>query len=82
VFETGKQVADVYRKMCEDQGADLKYTLQGIPDTSIGYDPDVFARFFWECIRLPFLITADSLNSPQDPLGSSCRSCIGNKRFY
>jgi len=29
--------------MHEDQGADLKYVLEEIPETSIGYDPDDYS---------------------------------------
>lgn len=48
VFKTGVTTANVYRSMFEDQGADLKYVLEEVPDTSIAYDPDDYSPFAWE----------------------------------
>jgi len=48
LFKWRKQVADVYVSMHEDQGVDKKYRLEGIPDTTIGYDRDDFAPWSWD----------------------------------
>lgn len=47
VFKTGLKTANVYDAMMEDQGADLKYVLKEVPDTSVSYDPDDYSPFDW-----------------------------------
>lgn len=48
VFKTGLKTANVYHRMFEDSGADLKYVLEEIPETSIEYDPDDYSPWQWE----------------------------------
>lgn len=47
IFKTSKKTADVFDDMHEDQGANKKYELVDIPDTSLTYEPDDFAPFSW-----------------------------------
>lgn len=48
VFKTGLKTANVYESMMEDEGTDLKYLLERIPETTLDYDPDDYSPFSWE----------------------------------
>lgn len=47
IFKTGLESADVFESMDEDAGADLKYELEDIPESTISYDPDDFSPWSW-----------------------------------
>lgn len=47
IFKTGVKTANVFESMFEDQGSDLKYVLQEVPDTTVEYSPDDYSPFSW-----------------------------------
>lgn len=47
IFKVGLKTANVFESMFEDQGSDLKYVLEEVPDTGVEYDPDDYSPFSW-----------------------------------
>jgi hypothetical protein len=47
VFKTELKTAEVYDRMVDEQGVDLKYVLEEIPETTIEYDPDDYSPWSW-----------------------------------
>lgn len=48
IFKTSLKTADVFARMDDDAGADLKYELEEIPDTTLNFDPDDWSPWNWE----------------------------------
>jgi len=48
IFKVGLKTANVFESMHEDQGSNLKYVLEEIPDTTLDYDPDDYSPFSWD----------------------------------
>jgi hypothetical protein len=47
VFKTELKTAEVYDRMVDERGVDLKYVLKDIPETTLKYNPNDYSPWSW-----------------------------------